>query len=85
MLLFPNSHLDGLVQIPCIERNAMGATKAMNAATLAIMSPADHNVSFDTVVGVMKKIGDDMKMEYKETALGGLALAHKITRSLPAC
>jgi len=77
--------IDGLVQIPCIERNAMGATKAMNAATLAIMSPADHNVSFDTVVGVMKKIGDDMKMEYKETALGGLALAHKITRSLPAC
>jgi len=63
----------------------MGATKALNAATLALMSSSEHLVSFDTVVGVMKKIGEDMKMEYKETALGGLALAHKIKRSLPEC
>jgi len=52
---------------------------------LALMSSSEHLVSFDTVVGVMKKIGEDMKMEYKETALGGLALAHKIKRSLPEC
>ena len=76
--------IDGLVQIPCIERNAMGATKAMNAATLALMSESDHHVPFDTVVEVMKKIGDDMKQEYKETALGGLATA-KIVKALPEC
>mmetsp|Transcript_957 Transcript_957/g.2259 ORF Transcript_957/g.2259 Transcript_957/m.2259 type:complete len:523 (-) Transcript_957:220-1788(-) len=78
--------IDGLVQIPCIERNAMGATKAMNAAALAIVSAEEsHHISFDTVVEVMRQIGNDMKEEYKETALGGLALANKITRSSPAC
>jgi len=77
--------IDGLVQIPCIERNAMGATKALNAATLALMSESEHHVQFDTVIEVMKKIGEDMKMEYKETALGGLAVAHNIKRSLPEC
>lgn len=77
--------IEGLVQIPCIERNAMGATKALNACTLALMSNEEHSVNFDTVIKVMKKIGKDMKAEYKETALGGLAAAFKMKRSMPEC
>jgi len=77
--------IEGLVQIPCIERNAMGATKAMNAATMALMSDDEHHVPFDSVVQVMKKIGEDMKLEYKETSLGGLSIAANIRKSSPAC
>ena len=63
--------IEGLVQIPCIERNAMGACKAMNAASLAIMNTQGHSVKFDTVIEVAKRVGEDMKAEYRETSLGG--------------
>jgi L-serine dehydratase len=77
--------IEGLVQIPCIERNAMGATKAVNATTLALMINEGHAINFDTVIQVMKRIGEDMREEYKETALGGLAAAYKMKRSSPEC
>ena len=63
----------GLVQIPCIERNAHGATRAIDAASFAITSDGDHFVSFDETVEAMKETGDDLPSLYKETALGGLA------------
>lgn len=65
----------GFVQIPCIERNAIGATKALSAAMLALNGSGMHHVPFDTVVLTMKRTGMDMRMEYKETSLGGLALS----------
>ncbi len=65
----------GFVQIPCIERNAIGATKALSAAMLALNGSGTHHVPFDTVVLTMKRTGMDMRMEYKETSLGGLALS----------
>lgn len=64
----------GLVQIPCIERNAMGAVKAINAAQLALAENGQHKVSLDTVIKTMRQIGHDMKVIYKETSLGGLAV-----------
>lgn len=64
----------GLVQIPCIERNAMGAVKALNAARLALAEDGQHKVSLDTVINTMRQIGEDMKTIYKETSLGGLAV-----------
>lgn len=64
----------GLVQIPCIERNAMGAIKAINAARLAMNGNGKHVVSLDTVIRTMKQTGEDMKSTYKETSLGGLAV-----------
>lgn len=63
----------GLVQIPCIERNAVGAVAALNASNLAFLSDGEHRVSFDNTVRAMKEIGHDMSCKYKETALGGLA------------
>jgi L-serine dehydratase len=63
----------GLVQIPCIERNAVGAVTALNAANLALLSDGTHRVAFDTAVATMKDVGADMSTKYKETALGGLA------------
>ena len=63
----------GLVQIPCIERNSMGAVKAINAATLAIRSNKGHVISLDRTIRVVKRTGDDMKKSYKETSMGGLA------------
>jgi L-serine dehydratase len=63
----------GLVQIPCIERNAVGAAKAVNAARMAILFD-DHKVSLDQVIRTMYQTGLDMQTRYKETALGGLAL-----------
>lgn len=63
----------GLVQIPCIERNAVGATTALNAAMLALNGSGSHRVSFDVVLETMRKTGVDMRAEYKETAMGGLA------------
>ncbi len=63
----------GLVQIPCIERNAMGAVKAVNASFLARMSDVRHMISLDRVIAVMLKTGQDMDSRYKETSLGGLA------------
>ncbi len=65
----------GLVQVPCIERNAVGAVTALNAANLALLSSGKHLVSFDTAVATMRQVGLDMGRQYKETALGGLATA----------
>jgi L-serine dehydratase len=65
----------GLVQIPCIERNAMGAVKAINAAYLALSGNGEHHVSLDRVIETMKQTGADMHHKYKETSLGGLAVS----------
>ncbi len=64
----------GLVQIPCIERNAMGSVKAINAARLALRGRGDHFVSLDKVIKTMRDTGRDMEAKYKETARGGLAV-----------
>jgi len=64
----------GLVQIPCIERNAMGAVKAVNAARMALMGSGIHKVSLDKVIKTMRETGRDMKTIYKETSQGGLAV-----------
>lgn len=66
--------IGGLVQVPCIERNAMGAVKAINAARLALRGDGRHFVSLDKVIRVMRDTGRDMKTKYKETARGGLAV-----------
>ncbi len=66
--------IGGLVQIPCIERNAMGATKAINAARLALKGDGSHKVSLDKVISTMRQTGADMMTRYKETSLGGLAV-----------
>lgn len=63
----------GLVQIPCIERNAMGAVKSVNAARLALMGDGTHQVSLDKAIATMRQTGMDMMTIYKETSLGGLA------------
>jgi L-serine dehydratase len=67
--------IKGLVQAPCIERNAMGAAKAIQAAAYALMSTGEHLVSFDRVVRTMKRTGEDMNRKYKETSEGGLAVS----------
>ncbi len=64
----------GLVQIPCIERNAIGAVKAVNAARLALNSSGPHKVSLDQVIETMRQTGLDMNSKYKETSEGGLAV-----------
>ncbi len=64
----------GLVQIPCIERNAMGAIKSINAAALSLGGDGQHVVSFDAVVETMRQTGVDMQTKYKETSEGGLAV-----------
>ena len=64
----------GLVQIPCIERNAMGSVKAINAQRLAMQSDGKHKVSLDKVIKTMRDTGADMKNQYKETSRGGLAV-----------
>jgi L-serine dehydratase len=66
--------IGGLVQIPCIERNAMGAIKAIDAARLALLGDGQHSVSLDKVIATMKRTGADMSEIYKETSLGGLAV-----------
>lgn len=71
--------IKGLVQAPCIERNAMGVAKAWSAAQLSLHSVVSNVVSLDRVIQVMKRTGDDMRREYKETSEGGLAV------SLPEC
>ena len=68
-----------LVQIPCIERNTMGAVKAINAARLAMRGNGLHRISLDQVIATMKRTGADMLHQYKETSLGGLAV------SIPEC
>lgn len=64
----------GLVQIPCIERNAMGSVKAINAARMAMAGDGKHRVSLDRVIKTMRDTGRDMKTKYKETSRGGLAV-----------
>ncbi|MCH1920945.1 L-serine ammonia-lyase [Shewanella sp. A3A] len=64
----------GLVQVPCIERNAMGAVKAINASRLALRGDGNHKVSLDKVIKTMMDTGKDMRSKYKETAKGGLAV-----------
>jgi L-serine dehydratase len=66
--------IGGLVQVPCIERNAMGAAKAINAARLALQGDGNHKVSLDKVIATMRRTGADMSSKYKETARGGLAV-----------
>ncbi len=66
--------IGGLVQIPCIERNGMGAVKAVNAARLAMNDPGSHKISLDQVIETMYRTGLDMQSRYKETSLAGLAL-----------
>ena len=64
----------GLVQIPCIERNTMGAVKAINAARLALRGDGNHSISLDKVIRTMRETGRDMNNKYKETSEGGLAV-----------
>lgn len=64
----------GLVQVPCIERNAMGAVKAINAARIALRGDGTHFVSLDKVIKTMRETGADMQTKYKETSRGGLAV-----------
>lgn len=69
----------GLVQVPCIERNAIGAIKAIAAASLALRGTGEHIVSLDVAIETMRQTGHDMDSKYKETSLGGLAV------NVPAC
>jgi L-serine dehydratase len=64
----------GLVQIPCIERNAIGAVKAVNSAQLALFESGEHKISLDMVINTMREIGTNMNSMYKETSKGGLAV-----------
>ncbi|MDO5644149.1 MAG: L-serine ammonia-lyase [Dermabacter sp.] len=73
----------GLVQVPCIERNAMGAIKSITAVRFAMRGDGSHFVSFDTVLETMRRTGKDMSERYKETAMGGLAVTVPV--SLPEC
>ncbi len=66
--------VDGLVQIPCIERNAIAAMQAYNCASYSLLSDGIHNITFDNVVEVMEQTGHDLQKEYRETSKGGLAL-----------
>ncbi|WP_426191643.1 L-serine ammonia-lyase [Massilia sp. DWR3-1-1] len=76
--------IGGLVQIPCIERNGMGAIKAITAASLALKGDGTHFVSLDSVIETMRQTGADMHNKYKETSLGGLAI-HVVTVNHAAC
>ncbi|MBC3906267.1 L-serine ammonia-lyase [Undibacterium umbellatum] len=76
--------IGGLVQIPCIERNGMGAVKAITAASLSLRSDGTHHVSLDDVIETMRATGFDMQAKYKETSLGGLAV-HVVTVNYAAC
>ncbi|MBO4644258.1 MAG: L-serine ammonia-lyase, iron-sulfur-dependent, subunit alpha, partial [Alphaproteobacteria bacterium] len=67
----------GLVQIPCIERNAIAANRAVAAAEYALYTDGKHRVSFDDVVQAMMETGHDLPPLYKETAQGGLATLYK--------
>jgi L-serine dehydratase len=68
--------IGGYVQIPCIERNAIAAVRAVDCAAYALLSDGRHIVSFDEVVRTMWETGCDMKASYRETAEGGLAKIH---------
>jgi L-serine dehydratase len=82
--------IGGLVQIPCIERNAMASVKAIQAARLALYGDGNHYVSLDNVIETMRLTGADMKTKYKETSRGGLALQvvgvpEGVSVNLPEC
>ena len=64
----------GLVQVPCIERNGLGAIKAVSAASLALRGDGTHLVPLDACIETMRQTGADMSEKYKETSLGGLAV-----------
>lgn len=68
--------IGGLVQVPCIERNAMGAMKAINASRMALKRSSESLISLDKVIETMYQTGKDMNKKYRETSLGGLALIH---------
>ena len=69
----------GLVQVPCIERNGLGAIKAVSAASLALRGDGSHFMPLDNCIETMRQTGEDMNTRYKETSLGGLAV------NLPEC
>jgi L-serine dehydratase len=66
--------IGGLVQVPCIERNALGAVKAVSAASLALRGDGSHFVPLDNCIETMRQTGLDMSDRYKETSKGGLAV-----------
>ncbi len=68
--------IGGLVQVPCIERNAMGAMKAINASRMALKRTSKCLISLDKVIATMYQTGKDMNKKYRETSLGGLAVIH---------
>jgi len=75
--------VNGMVQIPCIERNAFAATRALDCATFALYSDGSHRISFDEVVRVMAKTGRDLPHVYRETAEGGLAIVYRFPPGKP--
>ncbi|GAA5899193.1 hypothetical protein JCM6882_009280 [Rhodosporidiobolus microsporus] len=76
---------DGLVQVPCVERNSLGAVKAVTAAQLALAGDGTHSVSLDDAIEAMRVTARDMSSAYKETSLSGLATSIRIPLSSPAC
>ncbi|KAF8343428.1 serine dehydratase alpha chain-domain-containing protein [Amanita rubescens] len=77
--------IDGLVQVPCIERNSLGAVKAVTAAQLSMASHGVHSVTLDEAIEAMRLTASDMSVKYKETSLSGLATTVKIPLTVPAC
>ena len=69
--------VDGLVQIPCIERNAIAAMQAYNVASYVNVAGAMHNITLDSVIQVMKETGIDLHAKYRETSTGGLAIHNR--------
>ncbi|KAG8220910.1 serine dehydratase alpha chain-domain-containing protein [Butyriboletus roseoflavus] len=77
--------IDGLVQVPCIERNSLGAVKAVTAAQLSMASHGIYRVTLDEAIEAMRLTAADMSVKYKETSLSGLATTVKIPLTVPAC
>ncbi|EJD07550.1 L-serine ammonia-lyase [Fomitiporia mediterranea MF3/22] len=77
--------IDGLVQVPCIERNSLGAVKAVTAAQLSMASDGIYRVTLDEAIEAMRITAADMSVKYKETSLSGLATTVRIPLSVPAC
>lgn len=77
--------IDGLVQVPCIERNSLGAVKAITAAQLSMASDGVYSVTLDEAIEAMRLTAADMSVKYKETSLSGLATTVRIPLTVPAC
>ncbi|KDQ61618.1 hypothetical protein JAAARDRAFT_31094 [Jaapia argillacea MUCL 33604] len=77
--------IDGLVQVPCIERNSLGAVKAITAAQISMASDGVYSVTLDEAIEAMRLTAADMSVKYKETSLSGLATTVKIPLTVPAC